>query len=74
VKKVTHTNYLAFLLRLWRDGDGAPWRASLENTSTGEAMPFAEIRMLMAYLEFVTGEAPPDSPPTTKPREAASEI
>jgi hypothetical protein len=74
VKKVTQPDYLAYLLRLWRDGDGAPWRASLENTSTGEAKPFAEIRMLTAYLEHITGEAPPEGPPTTKPRNAGPEV
>ena len=68
MKKVTQPDYLAYLLRWWRDGDGAPWRASLENTSTGEARPFAEIRTLTAYIEHVTGEAPPEGPPTTKPR------
>ena len=74
MKKVTQPDYLAYLLRLWRDGDGAPWRASLENTSNGEAKPFAEIRMLTAYLEHITGEAPPEGPPTTKPRKAGSEV
>ena len=28
----------------------------------------AEIRTLTAYIEHVTGEAPPEGPPTTKPR------
>jgi len=70
VKKVTQPDYLAYLLRLWRDGDGAPWRGSLENTSTGEAKPFAEIRRLTAYLEHITGEAPPEGPPTTKPEKS----
>ena len=68
VKNVTQSDYMAYLLRLWRDRDGAPWRASLENTSTGESKPFAEIRMLTAYLEYLTGESPPEGPPTTKPR------
>ena len=69
MKNLTQTDYLAYLLRLWRDGDGAPWRATLENTSTGESRTFAEIRMLTAFLEHVTGEAPPEGPPTTKPRQ-----
>ena len=74
MKKITQPDYLAYLLRLWRDGDGAPWRASLENTSTGEAKPFAEIRVLTAYLEQMTGEAPPEGLPTTKPRKAGPEV
>jgi hypothetical protein len=67
VKKVTQTDYAAYLLRLWRDGDGAPWRASLEDTTTAESRPFAEIRMLTAFIEHLTGEAPTEGPPTTRP-------
>ncbi len=67
MKKVTQTDYAAYLLRLWRDGDGAPWRASLENTATGETKPFAEIGMLMAFIKYLTGEAPAEGPPTTRP-------
>jgi hypothetical protein len=73
VKNITQTDYLAYLLRLWRDGSGSTWRASLEDTSSGESKTFAEVRLLTAYLQYLTGEAPPDGPPTTKPGAAHAE-
>lgn len=69
MKKVTQPDYQSYLLRLWRDGESAPWRASLENTSTGEARTFAEIQMMTAFLMDVAGEGPAEVPPTTKPRD-----
>jgi hypothetical protein len=67
VKKLTETDYMAFMLRMWRDGEGSPWRASLENTATGESKAFAEIQMLTGFIEYLTGEAPMDGPPGTRP-------
>jgi hypothetical protein len=45
-------NYLAYLLRLWQvnqDGD-CVWRASLENSHTGERRGFASLDLMMIFL------------------------
>ena len=49
--------YLAYMLRLWRvgNGEGAAWRASLESPHTGERRAFASPEALFAYLAKVTG-------------------
>ena len=43
-------NYFSYLLRLWRESDSAPWRASLEDPHTGERRSFADAAKLLAYL------------------------
>lgn len=48
--------YMAYLLRLWRDKRDGPWRATLDNPSTGERTGFAHLRELVAFLEAQTGE------------------
>jgi hypothetical protein len=49
--------YVSYLLRLWlaEDRDQPLWRASLENTHTGERMGFASLEALMAYLNSPAG-------------------
>jgi len=47
-------NYLAYLLRLWRENDSAPWRATLEDSRTGERIGFAGPKQLAAFLLQVT--------------------
>lgn len=45
--------YLSYLLRLWQEPvtrQGA-WRASLQNSRTGELRGFADIAQLFAFLE-----------------------
>lgn len=44
--------YRSYLLRLWRAPGGAdqPWRASLQDTLTGERQGFADLEALLAYL------------------------
>lgn len=44
--------YLSYLLRLWRapGGAGQPWRASLQDTLSGERQGFADLEALVAYL------------------------
>jgi hypothetical protein len=57
-----HTDYLSYLLRLWRV-DEAPtdavadmvWRASLESPFTGERMSFACLEDLCDFLREQTG-------------------
>jgi len=50
--------YHAYLLRLWEvDSDGQPfWRASLQDSRTGERRGFADLAGLMAFLAEQTGD------------------
>jgi hypothetical protein len=52
--------YLAFMLRLWQvgHGEGAEWRASLEDPHTGELRAFASLGALVAFLEEITRDQP----------------
>ncbi len=45
--------YIAFMLRLWlaAEGEGAVWRASLEDPHTGERLTFKSLDRLFAFLE-----------------------
>lgn len=49
--------YMAYLLRLWRENRESPWRARLENPNTEERVVFANLTDLVAFLENKTGEA-----------------
>ncbi|HHJ06400.1 MAG TPA: hypothetical protein ENK24_02755 [Anaerolineae bacterium] len=55
MKKETASTYLAYLLRLWRDNETVPWRASVEDARTGERRGFANLKTLLAFLEKQTG-------------------
>lgn len=44
-------DYLAYLLRFWREESGAPWRAMVEDPHTGEKRSFAAPEHLWAYLQ-----------------------
>jgi hypothetical protein len=48
--------YMAFLLRLWREKRDGSWRAALEEPTTAERTGFATLTELVAYLENRTGE------------------
>ena len=52
-------DYCAFLLRLWRDGEAAPWRASLEVPGSAQTTTFANMAALFAFLEQRTRESAP---------------
>jgi hypothetical protein len=52
-------DYHAGLLRLWRDGPGGPWRASLQDAESGARIGFADLERLFAYLRQLTKD-PPD--------------
>ncbi len=39
-----------YLLRLWREATGAPWRLSLREASGGEAIGFADLDDLVVFL------------------------
>ena len=50
--------YLAYLLRLWRigKGEGAVWRASLQDVRTGERVGFAGLEEAFVYLQQCMAE------------------
>ena len=58
------TGYLAFLIRLWKEGGASPWRASIENPHTGERATFAELRLLFEYLQNRASESSDPAAPT----------
>ena len=43
--------YHAFLLRLWQEEDGAPWRIQMEHPHTHEVVGFASLERLMQFLD-----------------------
>ena len=49
--------YLSYLLRLWQTTSGGElvWRASLEDSRTGDRMGFANLDALFAFLRQQTG-------------------
>jgi hypothetical protein len=51
-------DYLAYLLRLWRTGpgEGAGWRASLQDAHTGQRVGLACLDDVVAYLKQRMGE------------------
>ncbi len=68
-------DYASFLLRLWRaEQDGQiVWRASLESTTTGDRLNFANLEALTSFLaeQLVQWETPQDkaaAPKRTAPR------
>lgn len=47
----THSdNYQSYLLRLWRESEQAPWRASLQSAVTEQTFRFATVEALIAFL------------------------
>ena len=45
----------AYLLRLWQEAEGAPWRASLLIAETGTRRAFGSLESLLAFLQALTG-------------------
>jgi hypothetical protein len=58
---IVKRRYFSYLLRLWQagTGQGAAWRASLEEIPTGERRAFASLDDLFAYLREQTRASPP---------------
>lgn len=46
--------YQAYVLRLWKDGAGMPWRASLEVVRSGTRHNFADVDRLIDFLQTAT--------------------
>ena len=47
-------DYYSYLLRLWRTGEGHPWRGSLEDAETGERVGFSDLEALVQFLREQT--------------------
>jgi hypothetical protein len=56
--QLAQADYHAGLLRLWREGAGGAWRASLQDAESGERFGFADLERLFAYLRRLTEHAP----------------
>ena len=48
-------NYLAYLVRLWRESE-TNWRGTLENPHTGQRHAFASIEELLLFLKQQTSD------------------
>lgn len=46
-------HYQSFMLRLWREAPDAPYRASLQATTDGEQIIFADLPALFTFLETI---------------------
>ncbi len=49
--------YLAYLIRLRRSSESAPWRVIIESPHTGERRGFATLGQFVEFLEERTGES-----------------
>lgn len=58
--------YMAYLLRLWRETHDGSWRALLQDPHSGERVGFATMDDLIAFLEQKTGEPPSHRPAANK--------
>jgi hypothetical protein len=43
--------YHAYLLRIWREDEGTPWRLQIEDSRTHETVGFPTLIKLLAYLD-----------------------
>ena len=55
MKESEPSRYLAYLIRLRRDSQSAPWRVTVENPHTGERRGFADLVRFIEFLEEETG-------------------
>lgn len=59
-------DYRAYLVRLWRDSERGPWRATLTHVLTAEVHKFGDPHMVWAYiqrqLEDEVEKGKPDDP------------
>jgi hypothetical protein len=60
VNTVVQSEYVAYLLRLWRvkTGGEETWRASLEDPHTGERLGFAGFEEMLSFLQKQTNQGP----------------
>jgi hypothetical protein len=45
-------NYDAFLVRIWRDSQETPWRASVQTVEDGRTIHFNNLQAVYAFLEL----------------------
>jgi len=50
--------YRSYLIRLWREGPGGPWRSQVHCVGTGQERRFADLAGLFGFLESELGGAP----------------
>ncbi|MCI0581051.1 MAG: hypothetical protein L0332_29655 [Chloroflexi bacterium] len=51
MNKITPTpTYQSYILRLWRDGLVAGWRATLEDVHSQQQLSFASVELLVTFL------------------------
>lgn len=55
---VSSADYLAYMLRFWREDPGASWRAAVEDPHTGEKHSFAAPDHLWAFLQEKLSNSP----------------
>ena len=55
--------YISYLLRLWRDTDAGPWRATLVDGQSGQLRSFADAVRLIAFLTAQMGPELGAEPP-----------
>jgi hypothetical protein len=48
----SHPTYRAFLVRLWRDSEHSPWRASITHVVTGEVHKFADPQLVWTHIQL----------------------
>lgn len=56
--RTTHAQYRAYLLRLWRERTGTPWRIMLKSVPAGEQHSFTDLESLFMYLDRITYPRP----------------
>jgi hypothetical protein len=64
--------YQAYLLRLWREGPGAPWRASLEPPDGAAPLRFGTVGALFAFLRDQLADPRSRPGPARRRRRAGS--
>lgn len=59
----TPSQYVSYLMRLWRPSATSNWHILLEHIGTGERLGFADVNALHVFLCEQTGDIniPPDS-------------
>ncbi len=57
----TVSHYVAYLIRLWREGPGV-WRGMLEDPQTGERHYFQDVDQLLAFLRNQVKESDEAAP------------
>jgi hypothetical protein len=49
-KQGSGPNTCAFLVRIWRDSEASPWRASVTHVVSGDSYKFADAQLVWAHI------------------------